>query len=157
MTAGKDRHTDRMLAGFAGSCPAPIAPMTTYKDFIAAKAIETPSSGFTIDRAQLHESNFPHQADTIEWAAKGGRRAIFSSFGLGKTQVQLELMRLCRSHNCSDSRPLLIICPLGVKQEFAKDAKRLGMPLQYVRTHSGAAPATGSSRLKSARPCPWRP
>ena len=32
---------------------------------------------------------FPHQQDIINWCIEGGRRAIFASFGLGKTVMQL--------------------------------------------------------------------
>ncbi|OZI05344.1 hypothetical protein BWI93_25960, partial [Siphonobacter sp. BAB-5385] len=66
---------------------------------------------------------FPHQKDTIRWAAEGGRRAIFASFGLGKSIMQLELGRLATSKQGGKG---LIVCPLGVKQEFKADAERLG-------------------------------
>jgi len=56
------------------------------------------------------------------WAVKGGRRAIFAALGLGKTITQLEWARIVHEHqNCR----VLIICPLGVKQEFQLDAVRL--------------------------------
>jgi vacuolar-type H+-ATPase catalytic subunit A/Vma1 len=29
----------------------------------------------------------------VRWAVRGGRRAIFAAFGLGKTVIQLETLR----------------------------------------------------------------
>ena len=104
----------------------------TYKKFIEAKVLTTPRSGFNVTDADLHTSNLPHQKDIIKWAGDGGRRAIFASFGLGKTQIQLELARICIKINGGKA---LIVCPLGVKQEFKKDAERLQMEIQYVRNN----------------------
>lgn len=106
--------------------------MNDYNDFLTKKILGTPKMGFKIDLTDLHESNLPHQRDVITWAADGGRRAIFASFGLGKTQMQLELARLCISVNGGQA---LIVCPLCVKQEFKNDAKRLGMHVEYVRNN----------------------
>lgn len=108
-----------------------------YRQFIEEKILSTPSTGFDVWGDLMHASNLPHQSDIIKWAAKGGRRAIFASFGLGKSQMQLQLMNLCNwnrlcNEKKSDFRGL-IICPLGVKQEFKKDAKRLDMQIEYVR------------------------
>jgi hypothetical protein len=30
----------------------------------------------------------------VKWLVEGGRRALFANFGLGKTMIQLEAMRL---------------------------------------------------------------
>ena len=67
------------------------------------------------------------------WACKGGRRALFESFGLGKTVQELEWCRLVQEH---EQAPVLIILPLGVRQEFSRDAVQLlGMDTPvYVRT-----------------------
>ena len=62
-----------------------------YNDFLESKILEIPNTGFEYDN--FHENTFPHQKDTCRWALHGGRRAIFCSFGLGKTVIQLELAR----------------------------------------------------------------
>lgn len=103
---------------------------TQYTDFIKSKVITIEPAGFSIEPEWLHESNKPHQRDIITWGCKGGQRAIFASFGLGKSQIQLEMARLCVKVNGGKA---LIICPLGVKQEFKKDAVRLGIAIEYVR------------------------
>lgn len=53
------------------------------------------------------------------WALKGGRRALFESFGLGKTVQEIEFCHLAAEY--SGGRALIVL-PLGVKQEFTHDA-----------------------------------
>jgi hypothetical protein len=108
-----------------------------YRQFIEDKIISTPESGFNVFPNQIHESLYGHQKDTVMWCAKGGRRAVFKSFGLGKTRDQLELMRLCLKMNASYEKKLrgLIVCPLGVRHEFRREAEALDMKIQYVRNN----------------------
>lgn len=101
-----------------------------YIDFLENKIITVPLSGFAITPEQVHASCFPHQRDVITWAIAGGRRAIFCSFGLGKTVIQLEIARLVVNHT---GKPFLIGLPLGVVQEFREDAEMLGITVHYVR------------------------
>lgn len=103
-----------------------------YQKFIEHKILRTTRSGFSVDVSRLHDSNMPHQRIIIPWALEGGCRAIFASFGLGKTQIQLEMARLTVEEYGGQA---LIICPLGVKQEFKQDAERLGVHIEYVRNN----------------------
>lgn len=113
----------------------------TYNEFLKSKVIVAPESGFDVDAWEVNPKLKPHQADAVRWACKGGRRALFESFGLGKTVQELEFCRLAVKH---DGGKALITLPLGVRQEFTRDAvKLLGMePPQYVRTMAEAAEAT---------------
>lgn len=115
--------------------------MSNYQEFLEAKILRTGSSGFHIEKADIHPSAFPHQSDIIQWAALGGRRAIFAQFGLGKSMMQIELARLCNKRNGGRA---LIICPLGVRQEFKKEAIRLGTDIHYVRTTDEVLNCPGS-------------
>lgn len=75
----------------------------------------------------------PHQRDAVVWALKGGRRALFEKFGLGKTIQELEWCKQVVRHEGGQA---LIILPLGVRQEFTNDAEKLlniKRPV-YVRT-----------------------
>jgi hypothetical protein len=63
----------------------------------------------------------PFNRDIVRWAIHGGRRAIFAAFGLHKTAMQLEIMRLLGT---KQSGRRLIVAPLGVRQEFKRDAKK---------------------------------
>lgn len=72
----------------------------------------------------------PHQAAGIIWGAKGGRRALFESFGLGKTVQQLLILWLILK---AKGGRALIVAPLGVRQEFMRDAQRVGIELKFIR------------------------
>lgn len=104
-----------------------------YTDFLKSKVAIAPSSGFSVEK--VNPALFPHQADSVKWACKGGRRAIFAAFGNGKTIMGLECAHLCAEQS---GKQALIICPLGVKQEFKIDAvEKLGYsePV-YVKTQA---------------------
>jgi hypothetical protein len=101
-----------------------------YSDFIESKILTVPNSGLHVTREQISSVCFPHQADVIQWALEGGCRAIFCSFGLGKTVIQLEIGRLVSQHT---GRPFLVGLPLGVIQEFREDAAMLGISVKYVQ------------------------
>lgn len=90
-------------------------------------------SGFQIDRDKLNPALNPHQKDAVAWALKGGRRALFESFGLGKTVQEMEFCHQAAIHTGGRA---LIVLPLGVKQEFTRDAHEiLGYEIpEYCRT-----------------------
>lgn len=113
-----------------------------YSEFLQSKMVLAPKSGIRVEREEISAALKPHQRDAVMWAAEGGRRAIFAAFGLGKTVMQLEWCRLIREHK---GGRLLIVCPLGVKQEFMRDAKDLlGMePPVYVRNMAEVRAAGG--------------
>lgn len=104
-----------------------------YKEFLMSKMEIAKESGFEIDKAEINPVLKPHQRDAVQWALRGGRRALFESFGLGKTIQELEFCHQCIKH---DGGKALIVLPLGVKQEFTRDAvKILGYEEpEYVRT-----------------------
>lgn len=107
--------------------------MLSYKDFLISKVAFAPETGFEITADKVNPALKPHQRDAVMWAVKGGRRALFEAFGLGKTVQELEW---CRIITAEKGGKALIVMPLGVRQEFTKDAQELlGIPApQYVRT-----------------------
>ena len=105
----------------------------TYDEFLRGKVIKAKESGFDVLPDEINQKLLPHQRDAVRWACKGGKRALFESFGLGKSVQQLEWCRLVTAHNGGYA---LIVLPLGVKQEFARDAVELlewDNPPAYVR------------------------
>ena len=93
-----------------------------YDDFLHSKIQIAPNSGFSVSAKDIHPALKPHQRDAVMWAIRGGRRALFESFGLGKTVQELEWCRLVQEH---ENRPVIIVLPLGVRQEFTRDAREL--------------------------------
>lgn len=99
-----------------------------YQEFLESKIMDVSNTGF--DYKDFHKNTFEHQKDVCRWALNGGRRAVFCSFGLGKTIIQLEIATAVINHT---NKPFLIGLPLGVLGEFKDDAKNiLGLEIHYV-------------------------
>lgn len=111
--------------------------MINYQDFLEAKVRQAPEMGFTVPDTDIHPILKPHQRDAVRWACQGGRRALFEAFGLGKSVQQLEIIRLCRAN---DPGPGLIVCPLGVRQEFRRDAEMIGIATRFIRNDAEIDP-----------------
>lgn len=90
-----------------------------YLDFLKSKMAIATDSGFDVPDKKINTALKPHQRDIVKWAVKGGKRAVFAKFGLGKSVIQLEWCTQVIDH---EGGKALIICPLGVKQEFVHDA-----------------------------------
>lgn len=131
-----------------------------YMDFLKAKIAAAPTFGFEVDRSILSACLKPHQGDISAWAVKGGRRAVFANFGLGKTLIQLEIMRLVLQHAGGFG---LIVAPLNVILEgtFAADGAKIGVEPVFIKSTAeffekgGAATGSqgaGSSPLSTSRP-----
>lgn len=104
---------------------------TDYASFLAEKVNFRSDCGHDVELDDIHPALFDHQRAIVQWAVHGGRRAIFAAFGLGKSVMQLETLRLTIAQA---GGPALIICPLGVRQEFMHDAAMLGQSVTFIRT-----------------------
>ena len=96
----------------------------TYEQFLQGKIDIAEESGFEIDPAEVNSALKPHQRDAVVWAIKGGRRAMFESFGLGKTAQQLEWARLISEKQ--GSRVLII-------DDFLANGEALNALIDVVR------------------------
>jgi SAM-dependent methyltransferase len=104
-----------------------------YTAFLRRKIKMASFKGFDVKPEALHPTLFPHQRDIVRWAVLGGNRAIFASFGLGKSLMQSEWLRQIALQVPGDE-PLLIVCPLGVRLELIRDAAMLGIELRFIRS-----------------------
>lgn len=123
-----------------------------YDAFLREKVAFDRSFGFAVDDEWLspimrpgHPDYKPHQADIVKWAVAGGRRAIFARYGLGKSVMQLEILRLIVDHGPADpndftapfrekARRGLIVAPLGVRFDIIRDARQhLDLEVRFVR------------------------
>jgi hypothetical protein len=113
-------------------------PTITHDEFLREKVAFDKRFGFDVRDEDLHPILLPHQRDIVKWAIAGGRRAIFAKFGLGKSIMQLEVLRqvLAREHTDMriDNGRALIIAPLGVRGEFIRDGRELlGVEVRFIR------------------------
>jgi DNA modification methylase len=120
-----------------------------YRAFLEAKVKMAQASGLELAEADFHPRTrrTGHVVAAVQWAARGGRRAIFAAFGLHKTAMQLELMRLIRARTDGLS---LITMPLGVRDQFVQEATELGEPVHWIRDHHEALP--GVTNLTNYEP-----
>jgi DNA modification methylase len=89
-----------------------------------------PVTGFDVSAADVNPILKPHQRDMVKWAVKGGKRAIFAAFGLGKSVIQIEVLRIVCEKSAGRG---LIVLPLGVRQEFRRDGLMLGVEIKFIR------------------------
>jgi len=102
-----------------------------YLQLLRAKIPTAERAGFD-PPSDFHPSLFPHQRDISRWACLGGRRAVFAQFGLGKTRMHLQIAWWIATQT---GGKFLIVCPLGVRQEFTQnDGPAMGFPVHFVRT-----------------------
>ncbi|RZJ92457.1 MAG: DNA methylase N-4 [Chryseobacterium sp.] len=87
-----------------------------YKEFLENKIVVAEDYGFKITKSI--GNILPHAKEITKWCLQGGRRAIFASFGLTKTAMQLELAYQVIKKT---KQPFLIVMPLGVVGEFKRD------------------------------------
>ena len=113
---------------------------TDYQHFLEDKIARAIDNGFIIEPGDINPMLKPHQRDIVKWAVQGGQRAIFAAFGLGKTIMQLEIVRLTLAHAGGRG---LIVCPLGVRHEFKHDAELLGLDITFVRRTDEVTDDTG--------------
>lgn len=113
-----------------------------YLAFLKSKMAIARDTGFEVEPQFLNSALLPHQKDIVAWAIRGGRRAIFAKFGLGKTVMEVEFCKQVIAH---EGGKALIILPLGVKQEFTRDTVNiLGYEApKYVRTMEEVKAAEG--------------
>ena len=103
--------------------------MQDYSEFLQSKIAKQESVGKDIDGSAVNSVLFPFQRDVTVWAVRKGRAAIFLDTGLGKTFIQLEWARLI-------GEKTLIIAPLSVARQTVREALKLGMVVNYVRSQA---------------------
>ncbi len=114
--------------------------MLDYTEFLKSKVVRASSYGFEIEESEINPILKPHQKAIVKWLVSGGRRANFGAFGIGKTVIQIEAVRITREHSGGMG---LIVLPLGVRQEFRRDAKMLGVSLKFIRSITEASDPEG--------------
>ena len=102
-----------------------------YIEFLKGKIRLAEFGGFEVADSDINPILKPHQRAIVSWAVRGGNRAIFAAFGLGKSVMQIETLRLIQSRA---GGKVLVCAPLGVRQEFRRDGLMLGVEFKFIRT-----------------------
>lgn len=102
-----------------------------YHRFIAGKRITVNKSGF--EPRNISSDLFDYQQHCVDFAIRSGRSAMFLDTGLGKTFCQLEFAREVVEHT---NKPVLVLTPLAVAAQTAREADRFGIDAAVVRDDS---------------------
>jgi len=110
----------------------------SYDEFLRDKVAFDRRFGFEVADDDLsaimregHPNFQPHQAAIVKWAVAGGRRAIFARYGLGKSIMQLEIIRLILGRQGGRG---LIVAPLGVRGDIIRDGRNLlDLEVRFIR------------------------
>jgi len=105
---------------------------SAYSAFLARKALVDVPTGIP-DPPALSPRLKEHQSLLTRWALKRGRAAIFADTGLGKGWCILEWARVVAEHT---DKPVLILAPLAVSQQFEREAAKLGTDVKIVASQS---------------------
>lgn len=103
-----------------------------YREFLESKVRLDHACGFEIDPSEIDSRLAPFQRDIVRWAVAGGCRGIFAKFGLGKTWIQTQIVRLMQPRAAG---PAIIVLPLGVRREFLDHGATFGVPYRFIRSH----------------------
>jgi hypothetical protein len=104
----------------------------TYSEFLRSKIPRAELAGF-VPKSAPHASLKGHQRDEALWMCRGGQRACFNAFGLGKTRIHLQVAAWV-TEECPGKR-YLITCPLGVRHQFMQeDGPAMGIEMTFCRT-----------------------
>lgn len=99
-----------------------------YIEFLKNKVQLTTGGG--LKPGLMHPSLFPHQRDCVDWALRRGKALIAAKFGMGKSRMQIELLRQVQAQT---GRKVLVICPLGVRHQFIhEDGPAMDTTFTYI-------------------------
>jgi len=101
-----------------------------YMDFLRSKHIAAQPSGLENVPA-LNAAMFPYQRDVTDFLLRAGRGAAFLDTGLGKSIISLDFARVVAEHT---GKPVLMLAPLAVAPQHAREAAKFGIEARVVRS-----------------------
>lgn len=116
---------------------AEVRAEDAYIAFLNSKKQTYQSSGMTVEISELNSKLFDFQQDVVRWALAKGKAALFLSTGLGKTFQELEWANLVYKKT---GQNVLILAPLAVAQQTAREANKFGIQVTVCRTQSDVQP-----------------
>lgn len=104
--------------------------LAPYHDLIASKRVAFAGDGLANIPA-LNGAMFDHQRHSTEFALRKGRSALFLDTGLGKSLCALDWGRIIVEET---NKPVLMLAPLAVAQQHAREAEKFGIDAVVVRS-----------------------
>lgn len=117
---------------------ARAARVDGYAQFLESKLARAVPTGIAdVDRASLSARMFAFQSDVTAWALRRGRAALFMDTGLGKSLCEIEWSRNVAAYT---ERPTLILTPLAVAPQFAREGSKFGVEVTHARDGGDVKP-----------------
>lgn len=110
----------------------------SYAEFLRRKALTVPATGIA-DPPALSSALFDFQRDIVRWALRLGKAAVWAGTGLGKSRMAIEWARVVAGHT---GRPVLILTPLAVADQFVEEGARIGVAVTHAREATAGSPLT---------------
>jgi len=106
-----------------------------YQAFLDTKRLIVRPSGFEQDAVSA--DLFDYQQVVTRWALRKGKACLFLDTGLGKSACFLEWGRRVYEHT---GRDVLILAPLAVSHQIAREGEKFGMRVTVCRDHADVQP-----------------
>lgn len=107
-----------------------MSDLSAYHNLIAAKRVAFLGDGLA-HVPDLNASMFDHQRHSTEFALRKGRASLFLDTGLGKSLCALDWGRVLVEQT---NKSVLMLAPLAVAQQHAREATKFGIDAQVVRS-----------------------
>lgn len=107
----------------------------TYEDYLLSKQVSALPVGFDVDYDQLNPYLFDWQRRGLQWLLKIGKGLAGWRMGLGKTLLQAEWARQVHLHT---GERVLIVCPLAVAKQTIREAQKIDVQIEQIRTMDDA-------------------
>jgi hypothetical protein len=107
-----------------------------YAEFLARRSVEAPVRGMS-DVPALNPAMFPYQRDVTDFLLRVGCGAAFLDTGLGKSLIALDWGRVVAEHT---GKPVLMLAPLAVAPQHAREAAKFGLDARVVRSQDDVRP-----------------
>ena len=104
-----------------------------YSTFIKQKGLAIPPSGITLKPDDLHPALFPFQRALNLRTLAQGKFCNGANTGLGKTVMQLDACNQLVKHT---DRSALIIAPLAVSHQTARESQRFNIDVKVISEQS---------------------
>lgn len=112
-------------------------PRPQYGVFLESKRIIAEPVGIDVPLSAINPQLFDWQREVVRWGLMRGRAAFFEDCGLGKTPQQLEWAKHIAAHT---AMPVLILAPLAVAQQTAREGEKFGIPVTVCRIQADVRP-----------------
>jgi hypothetical protein len=99
-----------------------------YSELLESKRPRALDCGF--EPGEVSALLYPFQQESVAWAVRKGRAAMFEDCGLGKTAQQLEWARIVSQKT---DRPVLICAPLAVAEQTQREGEKFAIPVALCR------------------------